>query len=847
MSVMKSTTGLFNTKVRQASNSGDAAIPEELGVSYCVRQADQLPIDSAGRERSSMVRERWPKNWIDPLILLAILLAINLILFRDFVFGDRLLIFMDIGSDTYASYYPIYYYFIEIFRSWDLSPYSFQLSLGNDILTIAYFLDLFFLPYLVVGSKNLADALVYVAILKILVAGLSMYAYLAYVGIPRFAAILCAIVFAFNGHMMLWGQHYFFASFVALLPLLFLAFERLYLESKGLLFSVIVAVLFPNLYLFLPLAFLFLFYFLSRVLLDREVYRAHAVSAISKKAVPVFGYGSLGVTLGAALWLPYLFVLTESPRISLSFTDRLNYLAVNFFKPNNLDYYTSLLLRFFSNNAVGTGDGFFGYLNYYESPLFFSGSLICVLLLPQIFRKAGRRTRILTGLIVAALIFSISFPSIAAMMNGLQNASFRWGYTVIFAQILLLALALRTIACDGIHGGLLRATALGILLVLIFASGSGVAIYGLEHARAIVGVVAMTLVFLAIYCLLFLNLPTDSRLLRFLLIGVLSVEVIVQNYPTLNNRITIDAGAEGWLQQDYFDDTALAARHLASIDPGFYRVDKGYNQRLSAPLIQGYRGLTGYNSLDAAMPFTDHLKAALVHTTQLYVLGNQRPDLSRLLSTKYLLTKQPREVSAFHSFVAQVGDIHIFEDELFLPLGLMYRRYMTLEDFTELPLNARDQALLQAVVVEAPEATRGLEHFDAASIGDLGGADEPAYRELLGRLRSSALNLTEFDDTHLKGTISVAESGLLFLSIPYSKGWRLEVNGETADLIRVQMAFLGILLEQGDHSIELRYRNPYAAPGVLISAISLVMMIVLARRRRHRAVGDARRLFPGSG
>jgi hypothetical protein len=216
------------------------------------------------------------------------------------------------------------------------------------------------------------------------------------------------------------------------------------------------------------------------------------------------------------------------------------------------------------------------------------------------------------------------------------------------------------------------------------------------------------------------------------------------------------------------------------------------------------------------------------------------------LSTKYLLTKQPREVPAFHRFIAQVGGIHIFEDELFLPLGLMYRRYMTLQDFMELPLHARDQAMLQAVVVEASEATRGLEQYDPASISDLGGADEPAYRELLGRLKSSALKITEFNDKHLKGTISLAESGLLFLSIPYSNGWTVEVNGEPSDLIRVQTAFLGVLLEKGDHSVELRYRNPYAAPGILISAISLLVMIVLARRRKHRAGGDARRRLLGS-
>lgn len=827
---MKSISDLLYIKTRQTSSSDSNSIQAASLVTQCRRRGDQRPRDLGDRDRSTIAL-RWFSRWSDPLLLLAILIIANLIVFREFVFGGRLLLFMDIGSDTYFSYYPIYYYFIEAFRNLDFAPYSYQLSLGNDIRTISYFLDIFFFPYLIAGSNRLAHALVFVAMLKILVAGLAMHAYLAYIRIPRFAAFVCAIVFAFNGHIMLWGQHYFFASFVALLPLFFLAFERLYRESKGLMFAMAVAIMFPSLYLFLPVVFLFVFYFIFRVIFDRKLCKSNILSLPANKLLHVLFYGVLGLGLGAALWLPYLFVLTESPRISLSFMDRLADLAASFLEPNSLDYYTSLLLRFFSNNAVGTGNGFFGYINYYESPLFFSGSLLCILLLPQVFYGSDRRTRVSSVLIVAALIFSVSFPSVAKMMNGLQHAAFRWGYTVIFAQIFLFALALRAIALHGVHGGLLRATALGILLLLILASGLGVAMYGYEHAWAIIKVVLMALVFLGVYCLLLLNLPTDSRRLKFLLIGVLLIEIVVQNHPTLNERITVDAGADGLLQQDYFDETALAARHLAQIDSGFYRVDKGYRHRLSAPLIQGYRGLTGYNSLDAAIPFTHYLKAAFVHVTQLYVLGSERPDLARLLSAKYLLTKEPEEVSKFHRFIAKVGGIHIFEDELSLPLGFTYRHYITLTDFNEMPLHARDQSLLQAVVVETSEATRGLEPYDPASIGVLGGGDDQAYRALSALLRSSALNLTELSDTHLKGTISLAESRLLFLSIPYSKGWRLELNGKPAEMTQVQTAFLGILLEKGDHSIELRYRNPYATQGILISAISFVVMVVLIRRK----------------
>jgi hypothetical protein len=290
---MKSISDPFYPKALPTSTSEEVAIPATFKVAHCPSHGDRRPRDLACRE-PSMVWVNWSSNWAYPFLLLVILIAVNLIVFREFVFGDRLFIFIDIGSDTYASYYPIYYYFVEAIRNWDLSPYSYQLSLGNDILTIAYFLDLFFLPYLIVGSKSLAEALVYVAMLKILVAGLSMYAYLSYIGIPRFATLVCAIVFAFNGHMMLWGQHYFFASFVALMPLFFLAFERVYRESKWGMFVMVVAIMFPAIYLFLPVVFLFFFYSLFRLLFDRKVGQENTLSLISKKVFQIFVYGVLG-------------------------------------------------------------------------------------------------------------------------------------------------------------------------------------------------------------------------------------------------------------------------------------------------------------------------------------------------------------------------------------------------------------------------------------------------------------------------------------------------------------------------------------------------------------------------
>lgn len=78
------------------------------------------------------------------------------------------------------------------------------------------------------------------------------------------------------------------------------------------------------------------------------------------------------------------------------------------------------------------------------------------------------------------------------------------------------------------------------------------------------------------------------------------------------------------------------------------------------------------------------------------------------------------------------------------------------------------------------------------------------------------------DGHKLSGNISVAEDGILFLSMPYSKGWKLKVNGKEEDIQVVQSSFTGIPLEAGSYKIEMSYKTPGLNIGLWISLLSLL-------------------------
>jgi len=131
--------------------------------------------------------------------------------------------------------------------------------------------------------------------------------------------------------------------------------------------------------------------------------------------------------------------------------------------------------------------------------------------------------------------------------------------------------------------------------------------------------------------------------------------------------------------------------------------------------------------------------------------------------------------------------------------------------------------------------------------------DAEAFEEGFDILNESVMQVSEFSDTRLKGTIEVYEDGLFFASVPYDKGWHIKVNGierevnPLTDEERLNMmlaresgeeekedfrvvktlrdGFITIPLEAGTHEIELYYITDGLIPGIIISLICIVLLI----------------------
>ena len=101
--------------------------------------------------------------------------------------------------------------------------------------------------------------------------------------------------------------------------------------------------------------------------------------------------------------------------------------------------------------------------------------------------------------------------------------------------------------------------------------------------------------------------------------------------------------------------------------------------------------------------------------------------------------------------------------------------------------------------------------------------DIEEFKKGYDALKNNQLQITEFKDNHIVGNINVTDNTVLFLSIPYQKGFNIYVDGIKTEYYSLYDNFIGLDLTSGYHDIEIKYEVPYLKTGIAISFVSTIL------------------------
>lgn len=110
------------------------------------------------------------------------------------------------------------------------------------------------------------------------------------------------------------------------------------------------------------------------------------------------------------------------------------------------------------------------------------------------------------------------------------------------------------------------------------------------------------------------------------------------------------------------------------------------------------------------------------------------------------------------------------------------------------------------------------------------------FDEKVSALSEDTLQNLEIGTDKISGSISLEKSKVLFLSVPYSEYWSAEVDGEEAEILRANTAFMAIPLDAGEHTVELKYNNKSIAKSAFVSLLGVAvfagLVVVIEKKKR---------------
>lgn len=757
------------------------------------------------------------------LVAIALIL-VGYLIFYDFLIGDKVLLYKDVGADSVNDTYPTFVHLSDYIRQYGFPLWSFSVGMGQSLFHLAG--NLIWEPIVWLPRQSIAGALVYQHLLKTLIAGWLFFSFLRLRGLNLSASLFGALALAFSAHMCLGSCWIISADDTVCFAFVLFAAEAAITSQRWVYLPIAVALsgLVTVFHLYLSAVLLCLY--VPARLFEIQGWRPKVLASLCARLAIL---ALLGIGLGAVVFLASSYAVLNTPRASGAIPNfAFGPAPRSPFELGSALYYITAVLRPLSSDLVGAGDAYRGWENYYEGPQNYCG-LLPLLILPQVFVGASRRQRILYGLFLALIALPIVFPWFRYLFWLFRGGYFRtFSLFSIFAVLAMSATALsRYLERTKLNLWALGATL--ALLLLILHSPIHEMQTLIDHELGWVATV-----FLLLYAALLAvgQVTGRQRIAGWIIVGVTAIELISFDRVTVN-RPTITK-PELKRRIGYNDEMVDAVRAIKASDRGFFRITKtwgsvdangvGYNDAM----VFGYYGTTSYSTYNnlnyirflMAVDAIDHTRSAREAQFSPGLLCC--PFLLAFACEKYVVTPNPAwfQIAREYEFVRRYNDIHVFRNNYSLPLGVVYTSCLTEEIFLQLQPETKRSALLLMVVLPDSAAAdqSGLAPLSLEEVERrVRGTSE---RDVLVERQTAALKVQLFEPSHISGSVELDQNGVLLFQMPFDAGWHSSVDGDEVPTMKVDVGLLGIALKAGQHTVDLIYRPPFLLAGAIVTLIS---------------------------
>ncbi|TCL59361.1 putative membrane protein YfhO [Kineothrix alysoides] len=617
-------------------------------------------------------------------------LVIFSIIYLPILFSGKMYMFLDIGADTYSSYWPSIAYVADLlkdFKLWDMN-----LGLGaSSMLQVSYFLiDPFNWVTFLFSPYNMDIGIFISLCLKYIALSIFAYLYFSKMGIQAGAKAMASLSVVFSGWFVGWGQHYNYATmFVFFIALLYF-FECWLQEGRWPAFVITLAwlaMMMPY-YCYMTLIFLALYYIVRTwIRIADKQYKEFIVHGF-KTILLCFA----GIGLSAIIFLPVVSDILDSPRLG-------NKIVPGLELATGKEYFT-LLLRLLSNNILGINKDFYGYGNWYEAPFVYMG-IIVLFIIPLIYSKKTFKRNIL---IVTILIsFCMIFPHIPAIIfNAFSTITYRWTYVII--PVIGMGIGLGFSKIESNENERIKPIVFKILYAMISAILVLYCSYLLQNkqdpADVIIIYSILTVFFIStIYFLCLSKTWANKKNQVLIIIIIFALELTVNGVISTQCRSLIERNNKN--SMNYFDQSSDMFDYISGRDQGIYRINKKYAYiDLNDSMIQHYNGEKYYSSILTDSYWNLQYMFDLRVKNSNYFYGfDDKQSLRDINCGKYMISTDDTEFYGFRQ-IHSVGNMYLYENLNNIGFGFLYDYYIPREKFDELNQYEKQNVVYEMGIIE---------------------------------------------------------------------------------------------------------------------------------------------------
>ena len=745
-----------------------------------------------------------------------------------------------------------------------LDSYSFNTFLGAPgVGSYAFYTlgSVFVWPLALLPQALIPLGISVMAVLKHAVCALTAFCYLRRLVRAPHLALLGSVLYTFSSFTVVNTQFYHFTEVIAFFPLILLGFEFLMSDSPrpGLLALFCGINTLTNYYFMFSSALLAALYFAFR--LFSADWRA---ARTPRRVLTVLFECALGCALASVLLMPAMLFMLSITRTGASETPLL---AQHYTLSVLLERLRTLLMPIESGvvHAYYGDTGSWCSTAAYLPVLGMTGAAV--------FAFAQRTQRWLKALLATFFVFSC-VPALCGLFVMETNTGYtRWWYGLSLMLTLATLYALEGWreplwrASDeqpsGVHDArrpwllsfcILTALVCALTLPFLLPEDALQALHDVggpaariaqfllnrrtgAYAPGVFRVLSMSLTALGGGVLLFLLWRRPRRFIALALIGGVSV-IQYAGYIAVGDRYIL-SGSETPGQGVYtlaeIAEPTLSALELPE-STGFKRIDYGPKLR-NYGLLRGTSSLTSFMSLRASTVGRFVSMAGFGYDESTTV---KPPDgngaIRALLSvTEYHQTDATPVPEGFVYDREETG-FSVYTNPNAVPMGFL-QTTCTGTHHQRMDAQTVGQVMLASVTLDDEQLERfsgRMERLDVYNI--------PDWKDSVARLQANACDRFETSASGFTAHIDASQAGMLVFTIPFDKGFSATIDGQEAEIIQCDVAFMGVWVEAGEHEIVFTYRTRALRLGIaasLCAAMVLALYVAIARKRRQWFFPDA--------